>query len=229
MPQDSIIDKKTGQLIASLLFIVIGVYSLFQNTLAGILLVVIGLGVSSQVQAWLLTSVKFLYSLITKRDVGGTNQTMTESSGGTQQNAGRDINVIINNYAKEIRHFDSQVKSNDDKKIILKNIYIKMVKAVQSLNTGANVGLGNKNNFYNISKDIEDYKNANIESDLDLVKDTELKKKLNAFAIALEDTKNELSLKLKNGELKEGLHGTKSFNFVMKFEEAVKEIEKYFI
>jgi len=221
--------KDEETLIGSVIFIIIGLYELYLGqALAGILLTAIGIVVSNQVRKWIWEGIKFAYSLVTRQNTSGQKQTMFHSPGGMQQQAGRDIKVIVNNYGKEIQEFTPARRSIDDKKVLLNHIYKKMLKAVQSVNQAANAGLENKRDFDRISQDIRDYETANNESDLELASERELKKKLDAVAIALNDTAQELSLKLNDEKFKEGLHGTKSFAFVIKFEDAVKEMKNYF-
>jgi len=61
--------EKNRELIASLIFIVIGLFALFQDIRAGTLLIVVGFGVSSQVREWVVYGLKLLHSLITKEEI----------------------------------------------------------------------------------------------------------------------------------------------------------------
>lgn len=127
-------------------------------------------------------------------------------------------NNKINNY------FVDQKADNYEKEMALKTIYKKMALSLRKLNLAANVGLKNKEEFDEISKIVDDFISTKIENELEF--DDELLKKFNEVMAAFRYTLQELFIKIQNKKFNEGLNGLRSFDFIEKCEEAVKEIKR---
>jgi hypothetical protein len=219
-------EKITGDAIKAVVAIIIGAGAIlsFKEFLAGSILIVAGvviIGVNENLRILFLSFIKWLWDKIT----GEETQSMEDSPGGIQQQAKRDTIVgdVVN--TGEIIHNITINKNHEDydKKIALKTIYKEMVKPLRRLNLAANVGVKNQKEFDEISESIDEFINAKMENELEF--DDELLNKLNEVMGAFKDTSDELFTKVFKKRFNEGLHGLKSFDFVMKCEEATNMIK----
>jgi len=115
-------------------------------------------------------------------------------------------------------------ETNKQKQIKIHEIYSKMMKARDLLNSPAEKGLKNKEEFDNISNAIDtfiDVKTQNV-----LYVDDNTLKLLDQVMGAFRHTKHELYLKLSAGKFNEHISGIKSFEFKTKCDDAKKEIQR---
>lgn len=220
-------EKITEDAIKAVVAIIIGIGAIlsFKEFLAGVILIAVGvviIGVNENLRSLFLSLIKWLWDKIT----GKETQSMKDSPGGIQQQAKRDTIVgEVVNTGKIIQNITINKNQKDsDKKQALKTIYKKMVKPLRMLNLAANVGVKTKNEFDEISSSIDKFINVKMENELEL--DNELLKKLNEVMGAFRYTSHELFTRVQNKKFNDGLHGLKSFDFVMKCQEATSMIKE---
>jgi hypothetical protein len=217
-------NKKTEMNLMAVFLIVIGIFSIFQEIKAAIILIVSGIVISSDIRSLILKAIGFLW-----KDLSGKKQEqkMNKSPEGIQQQAERD--AIVNKIERATIIFNptqgKTLKDNSkEKATALRDVYKKMIKPLKLLNLAANRGLTSESEFKEIEKSIEEFIDTKVEHEIDF--SNELKNKLNEVMAAFRHTSHELYLKLGDKKLNEGLHGTNSFDFILKCKEATTEIEK---
>ncbi len=98
-----------------------------------------------------------------------------------------------------------------------------MIKPLKLLNLAANRGLKSGNEYKKIDEAVEEFIDTKIEHEIDV---PEIIEKLNEVMGAFRYTRQRLFLKKEEKKLNEGLHGIKSFDFIIKCKEVTVAIEK---
>jgi len=219
-------EKIKEDAIKAVVAIIIGIGAIlsFKEFLAGIILIAVGaviIGVNENLRSLFLSFVKWIWDKMT----GKETQKMEGSPGALQQQAKMDAIVgDVVNTGKIIQNININRNQEDyEKRVALKTIYKKMVKPLRTLNLAANVGVKNKKEFNEISESIDEFINTKMENELEL--DDELLNKLDEVMGAFRHTSHELYTKVQKNKFNEGLHGLKSFDFVMKCKEATSMIK----
>lgn len=221
--------KRTEMNLGAVVFIIIGLFYLFKEILASLILIAVGLTVSPDIRTLVLKGLSFLWSKIVRKD---RSQEMKESPSGIQQQSGRNsiVKQIINAEKVIIQQPERssiasyvEGSSTNKKETALRDIYKKMIKPLKLLNLAANLGLKNEEEYKKINESIEDFIDTKIEYELDL--DNEMKDKFDQVMAAFRHTRHELFLKVREGKFNEGLYGLKSFDFIEKCKNATEEIK----
>lgn len=100
---EGLINKRQAQLIASLMFIVVGIFYLFEDLMGGLILTIIGIGISNQMQGWIQTGLKISLPYIKRLFGENDSEKITQKTNNPKDSitvqtqggikAGRDINI----------------------------------------------------------------------------------------------------------------------------------------
>ena len=190
----------------------------------GILILLVGvyLGSEKYIRDSATKVLMIIFDLL-REEKSSNSQNMEKSSGGFQNQAGRDINNTFIIGKKDLIT-KKHNKNNSEEFDALKEVFDKMTNSYMLLSKLTHNGVKSKKEFDHLSKVIEDFINIKIKREI--LFEEEISRKLSDVIASFCHNKNELYRKVIETKFNEGLIGSEFFIFTDKFNEVKLEIKK---
>ncbi len=152
-----------------------------------------------------------------KDETEKTTQKVDRSSEVVQQKSNRD-SIVVQNFHSKPNSFES------DKTKAIRKMHKEMLYVREYFNMAATDGIRDESQLRTLHATMRHFIGLKQGLELDLNDDT-LHKKLNAVMAAFRYTFNELADKFNAGDLKQGLKGTKAFEFISACQAVIDEMK----